>query len=38
MSKNRYKKNMFRNCYLLNTGLLTSQNIWANDNTVTSSI
>lgn len=38
MSKNRYKKICLGTVILLNTGLLTSQNIWANDNTVTSSI
>ena len=38
MSKNRYKKICLGTVILLNAGLLTSQNIWANDNTVTSSI
>lgn len=38
MSKNRYKKICLGTVILLNTVLLTSQNIWADDNTVTSSI
>ncbi|MFP7386241.1 BspA family leucine-rich repeat surface protein [Enterococcus hirae] len=38
MSKNRYKKICLGTVILLNTVLLTSQNIWANDTTITSNI